>query len=78
MRPLLLLSVVLAGCSSGTGPQTDCERQAMNDPAVAELFLREPYVDRAKLAMVTHEAELRCLRAKGLAPPGGVQSVIPR
>jgi hypothetical protein len=78
-----MLGIVLAGCG-GSGPEADCERQAMNDPAVREIYSRTdgyytyPGVQRNDLLQAKRQAVLRCMRAKGLAPPGGVQPVVPR
>ena len=80
-----LLALLLAGCNSGNSPQAECERQAEQDPAVQEIYSRtngdysksgyEAYYD---LREAKRQAALRCMRAKGLAPPGGVQVVKPR
>jgi hypothetical protein len=80
-----LLALLLAGCNSGNSPQAECERQAEQDPAVQAIYSRtngdysksgyEAYYD---LREAKRQAALRCMRAKGLAPPGGVQVVKPR
>jgi hypothetical protein len=80
-----LLALLLAGCNNGNSPQAECERQAEQDPAVQAIYSRtngdysksgyEAYYD---LREAKHQAALRCLRANGLAPPGGVQVVKPR
>ena len=87
MRCLIVpvLTVVLASCNSGNSPQAECERQAEQDPAVREIYSRtngdyskggyQAYYD---LREAKRQAALRCMRAKGLAPPGGVQVVKPQ
>ncbi len=80
---MLLPGVVLLGCA-GSGPQADCERQAMQDPAVQDIYTRTngaytfPWIEHNELVQAKRQAVLRCMRAKGLAPPGGVQPVVPR
>ena len=87
-RPVvLLLGVLLAGCAKDApagSPQTECEQQAENDPRVAEIYQRSNgtytmvgYPAHRELLMVKREAFVRCMRAKGLLPPGGVQAVQP-
>ena len=88
VRVVLLLGCALAACSLGAGdnsPQARCERQAVSDPKVAEIYRRSNgeytyvgYQARDELLMAKREAVSRCMRAKGLAPPGGVQAVQPR
>jgi hypothetical protein len=84
MRPVsLLLLLLLAACDTGNSPQAQCERQAMDDPAVREIYRTSngdyTYADRDRpqLLAAKRDATMRCLRAKGLAPPGGVQTVQP-
>ena len=57
----------------------------MQDPAVQEIYTRTngDYTCPGHAASTTcmqakRQAVLRCMRAKGLAPPGGVQPVLPR
>ncbi|MBN8897183.1 MAG: hypothetical protein J0H35_03205 [Rhodospirillales bacterium] len=88
MRPWLLLPLLLAGCGV-FGPKNDsaraeCEWQANNDPKVVELRMKrfsqttqDSDLD-PDIAVAKHDAILRCLQAKGLALPGGVQAVRPR
>ena len=85
VRPVLALAVVLlAACTAGNTPQAECESQAMNDPDVLEIYTRTngyytfDDVQRTQLLDYKRQAVMRCMRAKGLAPPGGVQPVIPR
>jgi hypothetical protein len=74
-------------CSPGASDnsaQADCERQADRDPAVVEIYTRTngyytfPWTARDDLLAAKRQATLRCMRQKGLAPPGGVQPVQPR
>ena len=80
-----LLTLILGSCNSGDTPQAECARQAEQDPAVREIYSRtngdyakggyQAYYD---LREAKRQAALRCMRAKGLAPPGGVQVVKPQ
>ncbi len=81
---LPLLACALAACSSSLGdsPQAQCERQVNDDPKVAEIYRTSNgeysyvgYQARDDLLMAKREAVVKCMRAKGLAPPGGVQPV---
>ena len=77
MRFVPLLAVLLAGCGyAGVGdtPQAQCTRQANADPAVVAIN-RQPWIDGYRLDFALRQATLRCMQAKGLAPPGGVQAV---
>jgi hypothetical protein len=76
------------GCSTGSAdnsPQAECKRQAEKDPAVAAIYsgtngdyTSSDYQAYYDLREAKRQALLRCMRAKGLAPPGGVQVVKPR
>ncbi len=80
-----LLALLAASCNSGNTPQAECERQAEQDPAVRAIYsgtngdytssLYQAYYD---LREAKRQATLRCMRAKGLVPPGGVQPVKPQ
>jgi hypothetical protein len=85
LRFLPLLACGLAACGgTDNGPLAQCEQQAMQDPAVQEIYTRTngyytfPWVQRDDLLAAKKQATVRCMRAKGLAPPGGVQPVAPR
>jgi hypothetical protein len=85
LRFVVLLGVALAACDSvGNSPQAQCEREADKDPAVVEVYTRTngmytfPYTQRDDLIQATRQAVMRCMRSKGLSPPGGVQPVVPR
>ena len=81
-----MMTLALAACSgAGGSPQAQCERDASQDPAVRTIYQRSDgyYTygetkQRADLQEAKRQAVLRCLRAKGLVPPGGVQPVVPR
>jgi hypothetical protein len=80
----LLLPLAAAACANdSTSPTAGCERQVYNDPEVKSLLMKSagtesfrwdyaPLLDYAKKQALT-----RCLRERGLAPPGGVQSPPP-
>jgi hypothetical protein len=81
-----LLAGGLTACSlvaPNDTPQAQCERQADGDPAVVAIYAHSQggytysSLDRARLAFARRQAVLRCMRAKGLAPPGGVEAIEP-
>ena len=83
---LLLLPLALAACGSLTEtadtPRAQCERKAQDDPAVQRLAgdvtsgdYMVQYNARAAQREAVRQATLRCLRLRGLAPPGGVEPV---
>jgi hypothetical protein len=85
-RILVLLPLALAACGGPTqtaDPQrAQCERQAQDDPAVRQfagdadspnIFVRTRALQEQKDVM--RQAVQRCLRLRGLAPPGGVEPV---
>ncbi|MEJ0016901.1 MAG: hypothetical protein WDN25_10070 [Acetobacteraceae bacterium] len=88
LRAFALVALGLAACSAGAppnSPQAQCEEQAENDPAVVAIYQRSNgtysyvgYQARDELLMAKKQAIVRCMRSKGLAPPGGVQPVQPR
>ena len=85
---VVLTLVLLSACGLGGGnastPQVQCEQEAENDPAVLAIYSRTngaytyPFGVHEDLVRAKQAATTRCLRAKGLAPPGGVQAVRPR
>ena len=84
MRPALLLLLV-AGCSIGPSentPQGQCQAQANSDPAVKKFYTETPGLyttsgdANQELKSLREQAYLRCMRQKGLAPPGGVAPVV--
>jgi len=86
-RGVPALALLLAACGAGGSddtPQAQCARQANDDPKVLEIYSGTsgyytfPWSQRDELLMARRQAELRCMRAKGLVPPGGVQPVVPR
>lgn len=79
--PMLVLLPLVTACSGGGTPEEqDCERQAINDPRYKELTMIAAGGDnyylrhQAEFKRVKQEAYLKCMRAKGLAPPGGVEA----
>ncbi len=77
MRLVALLAIMLSGCGYagfGDTPQAQCARQANADPAVVAIN-RNTWIDGYRLDFALRQATLRCLQAKGLAPPGGVEPV---
>jgi hypothetical protein len=81
-RFVLLLAIMLTACNGGDSPQAQCERQADSDPAVMAIYrgnsgdYTQPWTARDQLLAAKRQAVLRCMRQKGLAPPGGVQPVV--
>jgi hypothetical protein len=85
LRLVPVLAFGLAACGSADiRPPAQCEQQVMQDPAVQEIYTRTngfytyPWVQRDDLLAAKRQATTRCLREKGLAPPGGVQAVVPQ
>ncbi len=86
MRLVLLLLPLLVGCASnqsGSDPKAECEQAVYQDPTVQAIYggSNMDYTKwlpvRSDLAVAKREAYLRCMRSKGLAPPGGVEPVKP-
>ena len=82
MRALpLLAALLLAGCGGGMAPvAAACEDAVERDPEVRRLiaigagnsFFYAEHQD--ELRQARRRAELVCLRARGLAPRGGVEA----
>jgi hypothetical protein len=86
MRWLALLVPLLTGCGTGYVAREEppappaCEREANDDPAVRPIMMkmagsgwwRANHQD--ELVVARREALLRCMRLKGLLPPGGVEA----
>lgn len=78
---MLAVGLVLAACASNEPPAVRaCDAQADDDPEVRHLlaasagsqsFALQHYEE---LRDTRRQAKLRCLRARGLAPPGGVEA----
>ncbi|MFC0387302.1 hypothetical protein [Muricoccus vinaceus] len=92
IRPVLLLLPLLAACSANDPlPRADnaaeaaCRREAEASPTVRAGYARLPPPEnvtsfnrvKAEIAATERGAYLRCMRDKGLAPPGGVEPVRP-
>jgi hypothetical protein len=78
---LVALCLLLASCSgpASDSPEGACARQANDDPAVKELMMKAAgtqqfeWDNAPRIRMAKQDATLRCLRARGLAPKGGVE-----
>ena len=84
MRFVLLLPLALLACSpTGNGPDAECTRQAELDPTVRSIYRGDQgdYTQlgpaRSNLMWAKKQAYTKCMQAKGLAPPGGVESIRP-
>ena len=84
-RIVAVLALLLTACGAGdNSPQAECARQADQDPKVVEIYTRTngaytfAWGEHDELEAAKRAAVLRCMREKGLAPPGGVQQVLPR
>ena len=84
IRFFLALPLLLAGCAFGPSdntPQGQCQVQAENDPAVKEFYRTTPGLytvsggANEELKVLVRDGYMRCMRARGLASPGGVQTV---
>jgi hypothetical protein len=84
MRLVFLLPLLLAGClpsASNPDPRAECERAVYQDPTVRNIYTStnmdytRELPERYELQTAKQQAMLRCLRSKGLAPPGGVQPI---
>ncbi len=81
MKHLVVVCLLLAACAGRNDPPAvqACRAQANDDPEVRRLIaasagsgsfaLNHQY----ELRDARQQATLRCLRARGLAPPGGVE-----
>jgi len=75
------LCLLLASCSGPAAdtPEGACARQANDDPAVKELLMKAAgtqqfeWDNAQRIKFAQRDAALRCLRARGLAPKGGVE-----
>jgi len=81
-----MMALALAACSGpDSSAEAQCRRQASQDPAVQTVYSRSdgyytysPTTQYSDLQESQRQAVLRCMRARGLVPPGGVQPVVPR
>jgi hypothetical protein len=80
MRSLVALCLLLAACASDEPPAVRaCRSQANDDPEVRRLLAITAgtqsfaFAHNNELQDARQQAQLRCLRARGLAPPGGVE-----
>ncbi len=86
VKAVIIMALALASCSGqDSSAQAQCERQASQDPAVHTVYSRSsgyytfsPTPQYSDLQEARRQAVIRCMRAKGLLPPGGVQPVVPR
>ena len=79
-RACLALLALLAACGAPESPvERDCDKAADNDPAVKLLIIKgvgNPYFfdnSQDELKAAKQDARVKCLRSRGLAPPGGVE-----
>ena len=76
---LLLLLALLAACAPEPPVERDCDKAVDNDPAVKLLIIKgvgNPYfqaMNQDTLKAAKQDARVKCLRSRGLAPPGGVE-----
>ena len=80
MRLAAVGLALLAGCSAARSPaEQACEREANDSAAVQQLILTglgNPYFQnnsQDELGAAKQQAFLACMRARGLAPKGGVE-----
>jgi hypothetical protein len=79
------LVLALTGCATedNATPRGQCAAQAYDDPAVKDIRMRglgNPDTAQSlqpELNDAVHAATLRCLRARGLIAPGGVEKEKP-
>lgn len=74
--------LALSACTATSGQLTDqqaCERQANEDPVVKDMLLKaagSPHYlldEQDEIRAARQAATLRCLRARGVIRPGGVE-----
>ncbi len=83
IRFVWLVPLLLMACTrNDNSPVAQCERQAYNDPAVKQMYIAGAFktneaavIGDERFNVAFHQANLKCLREKGLAPPGGVEPV---
>jgi hypothetical protein len=81
-----LFALLAAACLSGCGgkppdpAEAQCRAQVFEDPTVKQMIavqagsLGLQMAQQGALAEAKRQALLACLRARGLAPPGGVEA----
>lgn len=81
MRRLVALCLLVAACATNESPALRaCQVQANDDPEVRRLIAASAGSEtfalqhHYELRDARRQAELRCLRARGLAAPGGVEA----
>ena len=84
MRFVLLLPFALLACGqTGNNPDAECTRQAEQDPTVQSIYRGDQgdYTRigpaRSNLMWAKQQAYTKCMQAKGLAPPSGVEPIRP-
>jgi len=84
VRLALLLPLALLACGqSGNSPEAECTRQAEQDPTVLSIYRGDQgdYTRigpaRSNLMWAKRQAITKCMQAKGLGPPGGVEAIRP-
>ena len=82
MKYLPVLALLLVGCTQSAPPTPDeaaCARLTNDDPAVKLLIMKgvgNAHFQRENeevLKAARQDANLRCLRSRGVIPPGGVE-----
>jgi hypothetical protein len=86
IRPLALAVILLMAASCSSSPSSApasqeeaCARQANDDPVVRDMLAKAAgdegwqWHHSTNLRAAQQDATVRCLRARGLAPKGGVE-----
>ncbi len=72
------LCVGLTACAAANNPRVTCDRAAYDDPAVKQATIAQlgniSIYGQQEIDRAHHAAALKCLRARGLAAPGGVEA----
>ncbi len=84
VRLALLLPLTLIACGpSGNSPEAECAQQAERDPTVLSIYRGDQgdYTRigpaRSNLMWAKKQSIDKCMQAKGIGPPGGVEAIRP-